>query len=105
VVTLLLCSDGWTRFGRHSEEVHRKPETSLMLKTFKYRLCPNKAQTGTLTEQLSEACRLYNAALQERIEAYATHRKSINYYHQAAELTNRLRTVRCSYRHLVRKIA
>jgi len=37
--------------------------------------------------QLSEACRLYNAALQERIEAYRRHHKSINYYDQAAQLT------------------
>src|SRR5215470_9756401 len=87
VVALLLCRNSWTRFGKHSEEVHRKPERSLMLKTFKYRLYPNQAQTDALTVQLSEACRLYNAALQERIEAYAAHRKSINYYDQAAQLT------------------
>src|SRR5215471_13446226 len=87
VVALLLCRNSWTRFGRHSEEVHRKPERSLMLKTFKYRLYPNQAQTDALTVQLSEACRLYDAALQERIEAYAAHRKSINYYDQAAQLT------------------
>jgi putative transposase len=58
-----------------------------MRKTFQYRLYPNRAQTEALTVQLSEACRLYNAALQERIEAYATHRKSINYYDQAAQPT------------------
>jgi putative transposase len=58
-----------------------------MLKTFKYRLYPNQAQTESLRVQLSEACRLYNAALEERIEAYTTHRKSINYYDQAAQLT------------------
>ena len=58
-----------------------------MRKTFQYRLYPNRAQTEALTVQLSEACRLYNPALQERIEAYATHRKSINYYDQAAQLT------------------
>ena len=58
-----------------------------MRKTFKYRLYPTKAQAESLRGQLSEACRLYNAALQERIEAYATHRQSINYYDQAAQLT------------------
>ena len=41
------------------------------------RLYPTKAQAESLGVQLSEACRLYNAALQERIEAYARHRKSI----------------------------
>ena len=39
-----------------------------------------------LCNQLSEACRLYNAALQERREAYRTHRKSLNYYTQANQL-------------------
>lgn len=58
-----------------------------MRKTFKYRLYPSKAQAESLRVQLSEACRFYNAALQERIEAYARHRKSINYYDQAAQLT------------------
>ena len=58
-----------------------------MRKTFKYRLYPSKAQQQALRGQFSEACRLYNAALQERIAAYRTHRKSINYYHQAAQLT------------------
>ena len=48
-----------------------------MRKTFKYRLYPSKAQAESLGVQLSEACHLYNAALQERIEAYARHRKSI----------------------------
>jgi putative transposase len=55
-------------------------------KTFKYRLYPTRAQAESLRVQLSEACSLYNAALQERIEAYATHRKSINYYDQANQL-------------------
>ena len=58
-----------------------------MRKTFKYRLYATKAQAESLRVQLSEACRFYNAALQERIEAYAKHRKSINYYDQAAQLT------------------
>ena len=36
--------------------------------------------------QLSEACRLYNAAVQERRDAYRTHRQSLNYYDQASQL-------------------
>lgn len=59
----------------------------MLKKTFKYRLCPKQAQAEALTIQLSEACRLYNAALQERMEAYRTHRKTVNYYDQAAQLT------------------
>jgi putative transposase len=42
--------------------------------------------------QLGEACRLYNAALQERRDAYKTCRKSLNYYDQA----NQLREIRAA---------
>jgi putative transposase len=54
-----------------------------MRKTFKYRLYPTATQQELLRMQLSAACRLYNAALQERREAYRTHRKSLHYYDQA----------------------
>ncbi len=57
-----------------------------MRKTFKYRLYPSAAQQELLRGQLSEACRLYTAALQERRDAYKSHRKSLNYYDQANQL-------------------
>jgi putative transposase len=57
-----------------------------MRKTFKYRLYPTAAQQELLRGQLSEACRLYNAALQERRDAYRSHKKSLNYYDQANQL-------------------
>jgi putative transposase len=63
-----------------------------MRKTFKYRLYPNPAQQELLRVQLSEACRLYNAALQERRDAYKSQGKSLNYYHQA----NQLKEIRAS---------
>jgi putative transposase len=53
---------------------------------YKYRLYPTKAQTEFLDGELREACSLYNAALEERIGAYKTCRKSINYYDQANQL-------------------
>jgi len=53
---------------------------------FKYRLYPTKAQGVFLEEQLREACDLYNCALQERIGAWKTCRKSISYYDQARQL-------------------
>ena len=37
-----------------------------MIKTLKYLLYPTVVQAAELEVQLSEACRLYNAALQER---------------------------------------
>ena len=44
---------------------------------YKYRLYPNRAQVHFLENQLHEACDLYNAALQERRDAWKICRKSI----------------------------
>ena len=55
-------------------------------KNFKYRLYPNTAQIIAMDGQLAEACRLYNAALQERRDAYRVSHKSINYCDQANQL-------------------
>jgi putative transposase len=55
-------------------------------KNFKYRLYPTEAQSDALEHQLAEACRLYNAAVQERRDAYRISHKSINYYDQANQL-------------------
>ena len=57
-----------------------------MRKTFKFRLHPTKAQASSLDGQLDEARRLYNAALQERRDAYRTAGKSLSYYDQANQL-------------------
>jgi len=57
-----------------------------MRKTYKYRLFPTDTQEQTLETQLSEACRLYNAALQERRDAYRRGGVSLNYYDQANQL-------------------
>jgi putative transposase len=54
-------------------------------KTFKYRLFTTRFQSELLDAQLGEACRLYNAALQERRDAWKQ-RVSINYYTQANQL-------------------
>jgi len=57
-----------------------------MRKTFRYRLYPVKAQALALEQQLREGCKLYNAALQERRDAWKLAGKSINYYDQANQL-------------------
>jgi len=57
-----------------------------MRKTYKYRLFPTDAQAQALDAQLGEACRLYNAALQERRDAYQRSGRSLNYYDQANQL-------------------
>lgn len=57
-----------------------------MYLTFKYRLYPTVKQAEFLTDELREACSLYNAALEERIGAWRVCHKSLNYYTQAAQL-------------------
>jgi putative transposase len=54
--------------------------------TYKYRLSPTKPQAEFLTGELRDACSLYNAAKQERDEAWKICHKSINYYDQANQL-------------------
>jgi putative transposase len=57
-----------------------------MRRTFKFRLYPSRIQQEFLGGELREACSLYNCALEERIGAWKSHRKSINYYDQANQL-------------------
>lgn len=57
-----------------------------MIKCFKYRLYPNKTQISLINNQLFEASKLYNVALEQRINAYRSARKYISYYDQAREL-------------------
>jgi putative transposase len=61
-----------------------------MRKTYKYRLYPTETQARALDEQLGEACQLYNAALQERRDAYGATGAALSYYDQA----NQLKTIR-----------
>jgi putative transposase len=55
-------------------------------KTFQYRLYPTKKQRSTLDEWLARCCEVYNAALQERQDAYRLAGKSLSYAQQCAEL-------------------
>lgn len=57
-----------------------------MIRTYKYRLYPNRVQTATLETHL-ELCReLYNAALQERIESYKVTRRGVGRFDQQRQL-------------------
>jgi putative transposase len=57
-----------------------------MLLSFKYRLFTKAAQEVALTAMLGAFCDLYNAALQQRIEAYRRRGLTLRYGNQAAEL-------------------
>ena len=57
-----------------------------MRAAFKYRLYPTAPQVEFLSNELRDATSLYNAAIEERIDAWKVCRKSINYYDQANQL-------------------
>jgi putative transposase len=65
----------------------------MLRRTFKYRLYPNRRQREKLQATLDVCRELYNAALQERREAWSSHRKSIDYVVQAKQL-GEIKTVR-----------
>ncbi len=57
-----------------------------MQKSFRDRISPTTRQQEALTAQLADACTLYNAALQERRDAYRKAHISLNDYDQANQL-------------------
>ena len=57
-----------------------------MRRTFKYRAYPTRRQAEALHSQVNEACRLYNAALDERRSAWRMNGISLGYYEQANQL-------------------
>jgi transposase len=58
-----------------------------MLKAFRYRLCPTKAQEAALNEQLRLCRNPYNSALQERRDACRKAWKTVTEYGQMKYLT------------------
>lgn len=57
-----------------------------MRRAFKYRLYPNGEQRGKLQALLDAGRALYNAALEQRRDAWKARALSLNYYDQAAQL-------------------
>ncbi len=58
----------------------------MAIKSYKYRVYPSKRQSRTLNDHLAICCELYNAALQERREAWRLDHKSISFYDQTYQL-------------------
>jgi len=58
-----------------------------MLRAFTFRLLPNKKQAVLLDRTLADNCETYNAALQERRDAWRMERKSITYRMQQDQIT------------------
>lgn len=57
-----------------------------MLKSYKYRIYPNKQQRQIIDQTISLCQQLYNSALEHRIVLYKGKKISINYHDQAKEL-------------------
>src|SRR5438445_5668598 len=57
-----------------------------MRRAFKFRAYPTREQAASLGAQVNEACRLYNAALDERRSAWRMKGISVSYYDQANQL-------------------
>ena len=57
-----------------------------MLLSYKLRLYPTRARAVALDLMLGSLCDLYNAAIQQRIEAYRRQGRMLCYTNQAAEL-------------------
>jgi transposase len=58
----------------------------MMIRSYKYRIFPTRAQVGVLERTLGICCELYNAALQERRDAWRIARKSVSCYEQQNQL-------------------
>jgi putative transposase len=58
-----------------------------MLRSFELRLKPKAAQRAAMAVILADSCETYNAALQERRDAWKLQQKHITYFDQCAELT------------------
>lgn len=57
-----------------------------MIRAFKFRLRPNKAQAEALDTMLGDFCALYNACLEQRVDAYRRRGVTIRAAQQMAEL-------------------
>jgi len=58
-----------------------------MNRTFKYRIYANKSTSAKMEKWISFCRQLYNLALEQRIQAYKTHQKSISKFQQMREVT------------------
>src|SRR5712692_8276654 len=60
---------------------------NLVRRTYRYRIYPTAEQRRRLEGHLRFACELYNAALEQRRDAYRCRRQSITYAAQCRDLT------------------
>ncbi|MGZ6365809.1 MAG: helix-turn-helix domain-containing protein, partial [Ktedonobacteraceae bacterium] len=68
------------------KKVGTRKQAGVRCKAYKFRLSPTHKQRGTLEWTLRRCRELYNAALQERREAYQLCGVSVSYQMQADQL-------------------
>jgi len=66
--------------------VHGEP--LILRRTYRYRLYPTGRQRAALEAQLAFACELYNAALEQRRDAWRGRRRAIGYAAQCRDVTD-----------------
>jgi len=82
VDTVVLCGYRWKCEPGNNPEVHRGAARTLMLKTFRYRLYPSKAQRKLLDSTLETCRRFYNDCLAERKDVFETEQRSVGKFEQ-----------------------
>jgi putative transposase len=63
-----------------------QPGVDTVNRSYQFRAYPTAEQAAALDTQLSEACRLFNAAIQERRDAWRMARKSLGLFDQCRQL-------------------
>ena len=71
---------------RHAGRAAVAEGTSAVRRAFKFRAYPTRPQEGRAARLLADHCDLYNAALEERREAWRMRRASVSYGMQSAQL-------------------
>ncbi len=63
-------------------------ESRVLQRTYRYRLYPTSKQRVALESQLAFACELYNAALEQRRDAWCRRHRNVSYAAQCRDLTD-----------------
>ena len=66
------------------DELSKLAERKMLVRTYRFKLKPTRAQHGRLREALERSRQLYNAALEERIDCYRKTGKGRTYFQQSA---------------------
>src|SRR5437660_2059577 len=90
-------------FKQYVSGLQERKESTAVMKAFKYRLYPTRKQRETLQFTLDRNRELYNAALEERKEAYRMSKMSITINDQSAQLPE-IKEIRPEYKEIYSQI-